>query len=155
MENNVMSAAALFSNLPKGDPLGFGMGGRFHPEKVRDFLQLKKDEVSRLADVSINSVRFDAAIPAAVLERFEEIAVTCNMVAEAFGGDADKTALWFRTKNPMLGDVSPRDMIRLRRFDRLRRFIIGAMAERAPIAQKEPDSAEVAQKESDSAEMTG
>lgn len=138
-----MSTAALFSNLPQGDPLGFGMGAQFHPEKVRDFLQLKKEEVSRLADVSINSVRFDAAIPAAVLEHFEEIAVTCNMVAEAFGGDADKTALWFRTKNPMLGDVSPRDMIRLRRFDRLRRFIIGAMMDRTSMVQKELYSSEV------------
>ena len=87
-------------------------------------------------------MRFDAAIPAAVLEHFEEIAVTCNMVAEAFGGDADKTALWFRTKNPMLGDVSPRDMIRLRRFDRLRRFIIGAMMDRTSVVQKELYSSE-------------
>ena len=127
-----MSTAALFNNLPEGDPLGFGLGASFHPEKVRDFLQLKKDDVSRLADVSTKSVRFDAAIPAAVLERFEEIAVTCNLVAQVFDGDADKTALWFRTKNPMLGDISPRDMIRLRRFDRLRRFIVGAMADRTP-----------------------
>lgn len=61
----------------------------------------------------------------------------------AFGGDAEKTALWFRTKNPMLGDVSPRDMIRLRRFDRLRRFINGAMADRAPtpVMQKESNPA--------------
>ncbi len=138
-----MSTAALFSNLPKGDPLGFGVGEQFHPEKVKDFLQLKKDEVSRLADVSIKSVRYDAAIPTAMLERFEEIAVTCNMVAEAFDGDADKTALWFRTKNPMLGDISPRDMIRLRRFDRLRRFIIGAMADRAPVARETPAAAEM------------
>lgn len=88
--------------------------------------------MSRLADVSVKSVRYDGSAPAAVLERLEEIAVACNMVAEAFGGDAVKTALWFRTKNPMLGDVSPRDMICLRRFDRLRRYIIGAMAERVP-----------------------
>ncbi len=132
METNVMSIAPLFSNLPEGDPLGFGLGTRFHPEKVKEFLNLKKEDVSRLANVSVNSVRYDGSAPAAVLERFEEIAVACNMVAEAFGGDAAKTALWFRTKNPMLGDVSPRDMIRLRRFDRLRKFIIGAMAERAP-----------------------
>ena len=132
----MIPTTALFNNLPKGDPLGFGTGGKFRPDKVRDFLQLKKDEVSRLADVSTKSVRFDAAIPAAVFERLEEIALTCNMVAEAFDGDADKTALWFRTKNPMLGDVSPRDMIRLRRFDRLRRFIIGAMTDRAPAAQE-------------------
>lgn len=132
-----MPTPALFQNLPQGDPLGFGFGSHFDPEKVRDFLRLKKDEVSRLADVSVKSVRYDASIPAAIRERFEEIAVTCNMVAEVFGGDAEKTALWFRTKNPMLGDVSPRDMIRMRRFDRLRRFVAGAVADRAMAATKE------------------
>lgn len=131
-----MSTEAIFQNLPKGDPLGFGLGNKFHPEKVRDFLELSKDEVSRLADVSVKSVRYDDAIPAAIRQRFEEIAVTCTLVAEVFGGDAGKTALWFRTKNPMLGDVSPRDMIRLRRFDRLRRFIAGAIADSAMAARK-------------------
>lgn len=127
-----MSIAARFSNLPKGDPLGFGLGTDFHPERVKEFLNLKKEDVSRLADVAINSVRYDGSAPVALLKQFEEIAAACNLVAETFGGDAVKTALWFRTKNPMLGDVSPRDMIRMRRFDHLRRFIIGAIAERAP-----------------------
>jgi hypothetical protein len=44
----------------------------------------------------------------------------------------------------MLGDVSPRDMIRLGRFDRLRRFIISAMAERAPAANQGHESVEMA-----------
>src|SRR3546814_573475 len=130
MESNAMSTAMLFSNLPKGDPLGFGLGAQFHPERVKDFLRLKKEDVSRLANVSVKSVRYDGSAPAAVLERFEEIELACNMVAEALGGDAVKTALWCRTKNPMLGEVAPRDMICLRRFDRLRRYISGAMAER-------------------------
>ncbi|MHB1284502.1 MAG: hypothetical protein ACYCZI_11620 [Metallibacterium scheffleri] len=138
-----MSREALFQNVSSGDPLRFGTGRQFQPEKVRDFLKLKKDDVSRLADVSVKSVRFDDAIPAAVLERFEEIANTCNMVAEVFDCDAEKTALWFRTKNPLLGDVSPRDMIRLRRFDRLRRFVVGAIADMVA-ARKQPVHAEPA-----------
>ena len=52
------------------------------------------------------------------------------MVAKAFDGDVDKTTAWFRARNPMLGDVSPRDMIRLGRYERLRKFIINAMMER-------------------------
>jgi len=36
-----------------------------------------------------------------------------------------------RAQNPLLGDVSPRDMIRLGRHDRLRRFIINAMMSKA------------------------
>ena len=138
-----MPTETLFQTVSSSDPLRFGRGGHFHPEKVRDFLNLKNDDVSKLANVSVKSVRFDDAIPTAVLERFEEIANTCNMVAEVFGGDTEKTALWFRTKNPLLGDVSPRDMIRLRRFDRLRRFVVGAIADMTA-ARKHQTSAESA-----------
>jgi hypothetical protein len=120
----------LFSNIPEHDVLGFGMGPQFAPQRVTDFLGLKKIDVSRLADVAPSSVRYDDNIPTAVYDHLQEIALTCNMVAEAFDGDINKTALWFKAKNPMLGDVSPRDMVRLGRFDRLRKFIISAMSER-------------------------
>ncbi len=126
-----MSAAPLFSNIPTKDTLAFGLGSQFHPERVKDFLELKKVDISRVANVSPKSVRFDDAMPLAMRERLEEIAVTCNLVAQAFDGDVEKTALWFRAKNPLLGDVSPRDMVRLGRFDRLRKFILSAMTEKA------------------------
>ncbi|PIQ36473.1 MAG: hypothetical protein COW59_12520, partial [Lysobacterales bacterium CG17_big_fil_post_rev_8_21_14_2_50_64_11] len=113
-------AANLFRNIPNHDVLGFGLGAQFQPQRVSEFLDLKKADVSRVADVSPKSVRWDDAIPAAMRKRLEEIAMTCNLVAEAFGGDVEKTALWFKAKNPLLGDVSPRDMVRLGRFDRLR-----------------------------------
>jgi len=61
------------------------------------------------------------------------------MVAEAFDGDTDKTIAWFRARNLMLGDVSPRDMIRLGRYERLRKFIIHAMSDRAT-AQRQMDT---------------
>jgi len=48
------------------------------------------------------------------------------MVADFFNGNTEKTVLWFKTRNPLLGDISPRDMIRLGRFERLRKFIINA-----------------------------
>jgi hypothetical protein len=68
-------------------------------------------------------------IPREVRERLEEIANICNLVAGHFGGDARKTALWFRTKNAMLGDISPRDMLRYGRYERRRRFVIGAIGD--------------------------
>ena len=76
-------------------------------------------------------------MPQQMRDRLEEIANTINMVAGLFNGDVNKTAAWFKARNPMLGDVSPRDMIRLGRFERLRKFIINAMAERSakPAAQ--------------------
>ena len=40
-----------------------------------------------------------------------------------------KTKLWFQTPNPMLGNVSPRDMIRLGRYNKLVRFVTQAMEE--------------------------
>ena len=124
--------ANLFRNVPNRDVLGFGQGTQFQPQRVSEFLDLKKADVSRVADVSPKSVRWDDAIPAAMRNRLEEIAVTCNLVAEAFGGDVEKTALWFKAKNPLLGDVSPRDMVRLGRFDRLRKYIVSAVMERVP-----------------------
>lgn len=130
----------LFSNIPEHDVLGFGMGPQFAPQRVSEWLELKKADVSRLADVSPKSVRYDHDIPRAVYDRLEEIAITCNLVAEAFDGDVNKTAMWFKAKNPMLGDVSPRDMVRLGRFDRLRKFILSAMQERTarPLRQHSP-----------------
>jgi len=123
------SSFGLFDTVPD-DVMNFGRGSSFEPKLVQSLLGLKKEDVSRIASVSVKSVRYDDAIPEQVRERLEEIGSTINMVAQAFGGDPDKTATWFRSKNPMLGDVSPRDMIRLGRYDRLRKFIINAMMQR-------------------------
>lgn len=119
-------AFGLFDTVPE-DYLKFGQGTAFDPKLVPNLLGLKKEDVSRLAAVSVKSVRYDEHIPQPVRERLEEIASTINMVAKVFGGDAEKTVAWFKARNPLLGDVSPRDMIRLGRYERLRKFIINAM----------------------------
>jgi hypothetical protein len=120
----------LFDTVPE-DLLHFGVGAAFDAKRVPQLLGLKKEDVSRLASVSVKSVRYDDAIPEQVRERLEEIASTINMVAKAFDGDVDKTTTWFKARNPLLGDASPRDMIRLGRYERLRKFIIHAMLERS------------------------
>lgn len=125
-----MGGSALF-NTVADDSLKFGLGPQFNPKGVVDWLDLSNDEVSKIAAVAKSSVRFDKQIPKQVVERFEEIANVANMVAAVFNGDPQKTTLWFKTKNPFLGDVSPREMIRLGRYDRLRRFVISAMNDRA------------------------
>lgn len=116
----------LFNTVPE-DVLKFGRGAGFSPKAVSDLLNLKKEDVSRLSDVSVKSVRYDDAMPEQVRNRLEEIASTINMVAQQFEGDVEKTVAWFKARNPLLGDISPRDMIRLGRYDRLRKFIINAM----------------------------
>lgn len=123
-------SAQLFDTVHRQDFLHFGQGSNFNPKAVVDFVGLRKQDVSKIAQVAPSSVRYDDDIPHKVRERMEEIASVINMVADVFGGDADKTALWFKTSNPQLGDVSPRDMIRLGRYDKLRKFIISAMMER-------------------------
>lgn len=122
-----MQTAPLFRSVPNADVLRFGEGSGFQPKRVAEFMELDANSISKIALVSKTSVRWDDKVPKQVVERLEEIGAVANMVAEFFNGDAHKTALWFRTKNPMLGDVSPRDMVRLGRYDRLRRFIISAM----------------------------
>lgn len=124
------NAIGLFDAVPQ-DFMKFGQGMAFEPRKVPDLLGLKNDDISRLAAVSASSVRFDEAMPQQMRDRLEEIANTINMVAGLFNGDINKTTAWFKARNPMLGDVSPRDMIRLGRYERLRKFIINARAERS------------------------
>jgi hypothetical protein len=116
---------ALFSTVPN-DVLEFGIGPHLKPKAVAEFLDLDNQAVSRISSVAKSSVRWDNNMPTAVRERMEEIAGIVNMVANVFEGDAPKTALWFRTRNPLLGDISPRDMVRLGRYDKLRRFIINS-----------------------------
>ncbi|MGH8051051.1 MAG: hypothetical protein ACREPB_10370 [Arenimonas sp.] len=128
-EKNIMSSTSLFANVPRTDYLHFGQGPSFNPKAVTELLGLKKQEVSKIAQVAESSVRYDQEIPHKVRERLEEIGSIINLVAGVFDGDIHKTALWFRTSNSMLGDVTPRDMIRLGRYDKLRKFIISALIE--------------------------
>ena len=59
---------------------------------------------------------------------------SCGLASQFFAGDATKTALWFQTKNPLLGNISPRDTIRYGRYEKLRRFVMSAMEENAKTA---------------------
>jgi hypothetical protein len=68
--------------------------------------------------------------PKEVREHLENIANICNLVFQFFLDDV-KTKLWLQTPNPMLGNVSPRDMIRFGRFAKLQRFVTLAMEEGA------------------------
>ena len=118
----------LLDNIAKKDYLGFWRQSGKQPnyKAVTDFLQFDKAETAKMARVAKSSVRYDGKIPQPVAERLEEIANIANRVAALFEGDLQKTALWFRTSNPMLGDVSPKDMLRMNRFKRLAKFVAEA-----------------------------
>jgi len=58
------------------------------------------------------------------------------LVLGFFEGDAEKTAAWLLTKNPLLGDISPDTMLHLGRGEKLLKFIHQQLLE-----NKRPDEA--------------
>lgn len=123
---------ALFRNIHETDPLDFWSNHGLNYRRVTEFLDLDTNELSKLGGVSKSSVRLDHRIPQDLKDRLEQIANICALVATFFDGDLQKTALWFRTPNPSLGNVIPRDMIRFGRFKKLLSFITDALEANTP-----------------------
>lgn len=119
----------MFSTVSEKDYLSFFEDNKPNYNRIIDFLEFKKEDISKAAEVPLNSVRYDEKIPKELHERIEEWANLLNLVAEHFKGDARKTALWFTTPNPLLGYVTPRDMIRFGRYKKLFKFIFNALVE--------------------------
>jgi hypothetical protein len=125
-----MVSANLFKTVSNRDGLHFWKGNALNFQRVREFTGLETDDLARLAGVAKSSVRYDSKAPKEVREHLENIANICNLVFQFFLDDV-KTKLWLQTPNPMLGNVSPRDMIRFGRFAKLQRFVTLAMEEGA------------------------
>jgi hypothetical protein len=121
-----LAQQALFDTVSRTDPLEFWSNNGCDFRKVSDFLDFDNNELSKLDGISKKSVRLDERIPADLQDRLEQIANIITLVAEYFHGDPRKTALWFKTPNPLLGEISPRDMIRYGRYKRLMKFISAA-----------------------------
>jgi uncharacterized protein (DUF2384 family) len=121
------SSRALLTTVPERDHLGFWADQTLNAREVVRFLGLDKKDVARLAGVAPAAVRFDQKLTGQVLERLEDFANLCGLVAQFFAGDAAKAALWFRTPNPLLGNISPRDMICYGRYEKLRQFVMNAL----------------------------
>lgn len=116
-----ISAQQLYSTVPSKNYINLD-----DPKETIDFLDFSRTDVSRATNQPKNSIRYDDRIPKEVKNRIKEIALTINMVAEFFEGDLKKTKQWFETVNPLLGHLSPREMIRYGRFEKLHKFIINA-----------------------------
>ncbi len=130
-----MSSAAqtIFNSIPDQDYLGIRPpGGDWDTGKVLDLLDFRKRDVAAAARVPLNSVRFDQQMPKLVKEHLEKWEVALQLVGKHFRGDAEKTALWFKTPNYMLGGIAPRDMIRFGRFKKLLELIQSSLEENAP-----------------------
>jgi len=121
--------ADIMATVARTDPLHLRDNHGMNYRKVAGIVNLNRNDLSQMTAVKLDRVRFDQQIPKAVRIRLEEVANIISLVAEYFDGDAEKTALWFRTKNPTLGDTSPRDMLRMNRHNNLRNFILSAREE--------------------------
>jgi len=100
------------------------------PKKVANILNFKREDIASSSGHPLNSIRFNR-LPLDVQERITEWAIAINLVAEHFG-DINKTMLWFKIPNPMLGNMAPRDMIRVGRFKKLLTFIHASLKENKP-----------------------
>lgn len=123
-----MSSASLFNTVPKDDRLSLFAGGHTDYQRIVKLLDFSKSDVAKASSIPSISVRYDQRIPRELAERLQEWAIALNMVAQYFQ-DEHKTILWFKTPNPLLGNITPRDMIRVGRFRKLQRFIQNALDE--------------------------
>lgn len=114
----------LFASVPKSDILNlFYTNGEPDAGRITDILDYKRKDVSVATDIPLDRVRLEPRrIPRELMERVREWGTAINLVGNHFK-DEKKTILWFQTPNPMLGDISPRDMIRAGRFRKLLKFI--------------------------------
>ena len=123
-----MGCPALLGSIPDKDYLHLFNKGVPDSKKIIDFLKYKKKDVSVALNIPEASVRYDSKMPPELKERMTEWATALNLVA-GFFQDPDKTVLWFSIPNPLLGDMSPRDMIRVGRFKKVLNFIQTALNE--------------------------
>lgn len=126
---SALSHHDIFSNIPKEDYLSLLNKGEAYSSKVIDFVGFKKDEVAQAAGIPPTSIRYDGRMPKILKDRVRDWANLLNLVAQFFNGDVTKTALWIKTPNPILGNISPRDMIRFGRYQKLLKFVLNALSE--------------------------
>ena len=124
---------SLFDTVPKKDFFHFfesikNEPPKVQPKKVVQFLEFSKNDVATAADESPTSVRYDDKMPIELRERIEEWAIAINLVGSFFNS-SEKTIMWFKIPNPLLGNMTPRDMIRIGRSKRLMQFIQNALSE--------------------------
>ncbi len=118
---------SLFDTVPN-DYFKFFKKGNADAKKVVDFLEFEKKDISEAANIPLASVRYDTKMPKELKERLFEWANAINLVGSYFD-DKEKTILWFKISNPLLGNISPKDMIRIGRYKKLIRFIQNSLSE--------------------------
>lgn len=125
---STQNVQSLFDSVPEKDHCNLFSGTKPNAKTVMSMLDFSRDDLAIATGISANKIRLDERMQAEIENRFREWAVAINLVA-GFFKDVDKTMLWFQTPNPLLGNVSPANMIKMGRFGKLLRFIQTAREE--------------------------
>lgn len=67
---------------------------------------------------------------------FMQIVEARRLVREHFQGDQDKTSRWMSTRNPMLGNHSPEDMVMAGREEKLLAFVKAQLEENHGLSEQ-------------------
>lgn len=117
----------LFSTVPR-DEWGFlSQKGEINYKKVVNTFGLSNIEVAKAANIKPSSVRYNNKVPKNLVKLIEELISIFSVVSNQFDNDKEKTILWFKAVNPLLGGVSPLQMIILGKSKRLMEFIDAAV----------------------------
>lgn len=124
-----LSKPSLFRTSPPDYFHLFDQNAFVDGEKVIKLLKYKKEDVSIATNIPLSSIRYEEKrMPEELKERLTQWATALNLVA-GFFHDEKKTIIWFSMPNPLLGGMTPRDMIRVGRFKKLLNFIQTALDE--------------------------
>jgi hypothetical protein len=96
--------------------------------EVLKMIGLSYRDAARAARIPEKSVKSGQPLPDELMVRAREWAAIVGLVAGFFHGDVLKTALWFKMRNPLLGGLSPREMIEFDRAAKLRDIVENALA---------------------------
>lgn len=118
----------LFKYMPHGDILNLVS----NPRGVVDFLGLSKKDIANATSLKLSTIRYDDKMPKELAQSLLEVATICELVAEFFDADKNKTSLWFNLPNPALGGISPKEMIRIGQHQKLRKAIVSMLEGNTP-----------------------
>jgi uncharacterized protein (DUF2384 family) len=124
-----LSIPLLFKTSPSDCFHLFDQKAVVNGQKVVELLKYKKEDVAVATNIPLSSIRYEQKrIPEELREHLTQWATALNLVAEFFH-DEKKTIIWCFMPNPLLGGMTPRDMIRVGRFKKLLNFIQTALDE--------------------------
>ena len=119
----------LFDTVPNKDTFHlFNREGRPEGKRITNFLSYRTEDVAVATGIPKTSIRYDSRMPDDLKERLAQWAAAINLVGSFFN-DEQKTMLWFQMPNPMLGNITPKQMIKMGRFKKLLNFIQNALSE--------------------------